>query len=99
MTRSFQFSTVPRLVFEPGGGARLAEIAAPALAARSAALIDDIERIAEAVGVERRLSQLGISHDDVPAMAEDVAANERLLPNNPREMTYEAVVAMYEEIL
>lgn len=65
----------------------------------SAALIDEMDRIAEAVGIERRLSQLGISHNDVPAMAEEVAANDRLLPNNPRAMSYEAIVAMYEEIL
>jgi alcohol dehydrogenase class IV len=65
----------------------------------SAGLIDEMDRIAEAVGIERRLSQLGISHNDVPKMSEDVAANDRLLPNNPREMTYEAIVAMYEEIL
>lgn len=65
----------------------------------SAGLIAEMDRIAEAVGIERRLSELGISHNDVPAMAEDVAANDRLLPNNPREMSYDAIVAMYEEIL
>ena len=65
----------------------------------SAGLIEEMDRIAEAVGIERRLSQLGISHNDVPTMSEDVAANDRLLPNNPREMSYEAIVAMYEEIL
>ncbi|MCP2671744.1 iron-containing alcohol dehydrogenase [Maricaulaceae bacterium EIL42A08] len=65
----------------------------------SAGLIDEMDRIAEAVGIERRLSELGISHNDVPAMAEDVAANDRLLPNNPREMTYDAIVEMYEAIL
>lgn len=77
-----------------------AEIAAHiGLEASSAALIDEMERIAEAVGIERRLSQLGISHNDVPAMAADVAANDRLLPNNPRPMGYDDIVAMYEEIL
>lgn len=77
-----------------------AEIAAHiGLQASSAALIDEMERIAEAVGIERRLSQLGISHNDVPAMAADVAANDRLLPNNPRPMGYDDIVAMYEEIL
>ncbi len=65
----------------------------------SAGLIDEMDRIAEAVGIERRLSELGISHNDVPTMAEDVAANDRLLPNNPREMTYDAIVEMYEAIL
>ena len=77
-----------------------AEIAAHiGLEASSAALIDEMERIADAVGIERRLSQLGISHNDVPAMAADVAANDRLLPNNPRPMGYDDIVAMYEEIL
>ncbi|PWE18242.1 alcohol dehydrogenase [Marinicauda salina] len=65
----------------------------------STALIDEMEAIADDVGIERRLSQLGISHNDVPRMAEDVAANDRLLPNNPREMGYDDIVAMYEEIL
>lgn len=65
----------------------------------SAALIDEMERIADCVGIERRLSQLGISHNDVPRMAEDVAANDRLLPNNPRAMGYDDIVRMYEEIL
>lgn len=62
-------------------------------------LIAEMERIADAVGIERRLSQLGISHNDIPRMAEDVAANDRLLPNNPRDMTYDDIVALYEEIL
>ena len=44
------------------------------LKASSAALISEMERIADAVGIERRLSELGISHNDIPAMAEDVAA-------------------------
>ena len=65
----------------------------------STGLIDEMDRIAEAVGIERRLSELGISHNDVPTMASDVAANDRLLPNNPREMTYDAIVEMYEAIL
>ncbi|KPP81949.1 MAG: class IV alcohol dehydrogenase [Oceanicaulis sp. HLUCCA04] len=69
------------------------------LEASSAGLIAEMDRIAQAVGIERRLSELGISHNDIPAMAEDVAANDRLLPNNPRPMAYGDIVAMYEEIL
>ena len=84
----------------PVAEAQYGEIAAHlGLKASSAALIEEMERIAECVGIERRLSQLGISHNDVPRMAEDVAANDRLLPNNPREMGYDDIVAMYEEIL
>lgn len=84
----------------PVAEAQYAELAAAiGLKPSSAALIDEMERLAECVGIERRLSQLGISHNDVPRMAEDVAANDRLLPNNPREMGYDDIVAMYEEIL
>jgi len=77
-----------------------AEISAHlALKPGSAGLIDEMDRIAEAVGIERRMSQLGVSHNDLPRMAEDVAANDRLLPNNPREMTYDDILAMYGEVL
>jgi alcohol dehydrogenase class IV len=69
------------------------------LEASSAALIAEMERIADATGIERRLSELGISHNDIPRMAEDVAANDRLLPNNPRELTYDDIVKLYEEIV
>jgi alcohol dehydrogenase class IV len=69
------------------------------LEACSAGLIAEMERIAEATGIERRLSQLGISHNDIPRMAEDVAANDRLLPNNPRELTYDDIVRLYEDIV
>jgi len=65
----------------------------------SAGLIEEMDRIAEAVGIERRMSELGVSHNDLPRMAEDVAANDRLLPNNPREMSYDDILAMYGEIL
>ena len=84
----------------PEAGDQYAEIAAHlGLAPRPSALIAEMERIAEEAKLERRLSELGISHNDVPRMAEDVAANDRLLPNNPREMGYDDIVAMFEEIL
>jgi alcohol dehydrogenase class IV len=91
----------PVLRFNAPAAERLyAEIAAHlGLHASSDGLIAEMDRIAAEVGIERRLSQLGISHNDVPAMAADVAANDRLLPNNPREMDYAAIVAMFEEIL
>ncbi len=84
----------------PEAGDQYAEIAAHlGLAPSAPALIEEMERIAVEAKLERRLSQLGISHNDVPRMAEDVAANDRLLPNNPREMGYDDIVAMFEAIL
>lgn len=63
------------------------------------ALVDDMERIADAVGIETRLSQCGISHNDLPRLAEDAMKVTRLLVNNPRPMTLEAAQACYEAVL
>ena len=50
-------------------------------------------------GVERRLSNLGVSHNDLPRMAEDAIKAERVMRNNPREVTYEDALRMYGEVL
>lgn len=65
----------------------------------AAALIEEMERIAEAVKIETRLSQVGISHNDLPKLAEDAMKVQRLLVNNPREMTLDAAKACYEAVL
>lgn len=65
----------------------------------AAALIEEMERIAEAVRIETRLTQLGISHNDLPRLAEDAMKVTRLLVNNPREMTLDAAKACYEAVL
>lgn len=91
----------PMLKFNaPSAEDQYAEISAHlGLKPGSSGLIDEMDKIAEAVGIERRMSQLGVSHNDIPRMAEDVAANDRLLPNNPREMDYDSIVKMFEEVL
>ncbi|GJL94795.1 MAG: alcohol dehydrogenase [Hyphococcus sp.] len=63
------------------------------------AFINRMVDIVEATGVERRLSQLGISHNDIPRMAEDAMKAERVLQNNARKVTYEDAVEMYTEVL
>ena len=67
--------------------------------ATTAAFIDKLVEIVTATGVERRLSQLGISHNDLPRMAEDALKAERLLVNNPRKVTYEDALQMYTDVL
>ena len=69
------------------------------LHASTDALVEEMERIADAVGIETRLSQLGISHNDLPRLAEEAMEVKRLLVNNPREMTLEAAHACYEAVL
>ncbi|NWG72139.1 MAG: iron-containing alcohol dehydrogenase [Parvularculaceae bacterium] len=68
-------------------------------AERAAAFIDRLMEIVAATGVERRLSKLGISHNDLPRMAEDAMKAQRVMQNNPREVTYEAALTMYGEVL
>lgn len=77
-----------------------AELAAHlGLAASTDGLVAEMERIADAVGIETRLSQVGVSHNDLPKLAEDAMQVTRLLVNNPREMTLDAAKACYEAVL
>tara|TARA_R110000868_G_scaffold53928_3_gene169158 strand:+ start:1703 stop:2842 length:1140 start_codon:yes stop_codon:yes gene_type:complete len=69
------------------------------LAGSTEALVGEMERIANAVGIETRLSQVGVSHNDLPRLAEEAMLVTRLLVNNPREMTLEAAHACYEAVL
>lgn len=62
-------------------------------------LIDEMLRIKEATKVPTTLSQVNITGDAIPMMAEDAMTKERLLMNNARPMTYEATVKIYEAIL
>jgi len=83
--------------------AELADVIAPGVTGsdetRCNAFIEKMVELVTATGVERRLSQLGISHNDLPRMAEDAMKAARVLVNNPREVTYEDALAMYTEVL
>ena len=68
-------------------------------AERTNAFIGKLMEIVAATGVERRLSKLGISHNDLPRMAEDAMKAQRVMQNNPREVTYEDALRMYGEVL
>jgi len=68
------------------------------LGGRGADLIDEMARIKDATKVPQTLSSVDISANAIPMMAEDAMTKSRLLINNPREMTYDAVVDIYEKI-
>lgn len=68
-------------------------------AAKAAAFGEELERIAVTVGLERRLTQVGINHNDLPRLAEDAMKQTRLLVNNPREVTQDDALAIYEAAL
>ena len=62
-------------------------------------LVEEMERVAASVGIETRLSQVGVSHDDLPRLAEEAMLVTRLLVNNPRDMTLDDAQACYEAVL
>ena len=49
----------------------------------------------ERLGVEMRLSRLGVPESDLPAMADEAHAIRRLLDNNPRDIGRDEILAMY----
>lgn len=83
--------------------AELAAIIAPRAggseAARAQALIGAMQQMAEAAGVPTRLTQVGISQDDLDRLADDAMLQTRLLGNNPRELTRADARAIYAAAL
>ena len=47
------------------------------------------------LGIEMRLSGLGVPEDDLPAMADEAHAIRRLLDNNPRDIGRDEILALY----
>ena len=62
------------------------------------ALIDDILRLQDDVRVARRLRDVNINEDAIPMLADDAILKDRVLRNNPREMTRADIVRIYETI-
>ncbi len=67
-----------------------AEAMARDMADRLAALADDL-------GLETQLRDVGVSQNQIPMLAEDAMKQTRLLVNNPRDVTYDDALAIYEQ--
>ncbi|MBT6504903.1 MAG: iron-containing alcohol dehydrogenase [Deltaproteobacteria bacterium] len=65
----------------------------------SGCLIDWFEKLIAEIGLETKLSQVGIKEDHLAMLAEDAVKQERLLVNNPRVVTYEDAFAIYKAAL
>ncbi len=50
-----------------------------------------------AMPMEQRLEQVGVRRDDLPMLAADAMKVQRLLINNPREVTYDDALALYRQ--
>jgi alcohol dehydrogenase class IV len=48
------------------------------------------------LGIPMRLSERGVPRDDIETMADEAFAIKRLIDNNPRPLTREAIIEMYE---
>jgi len=62
-------------------------------------LIDEMLRIKDETAVPQTLKDVGIASKDIVTLAEDAMTKDRILVNNPREMTFDAAVTIYENIL
>ena len=55
-----------------------------------------IENLSKLVGIPQHLTELGITEDDIPALAEQ-AISDVCTPGNPREVTEEVVLELYKK--
>jgi len=62
-------------------------------------MVEAFKKLGPELGMQSRLSEVGVGHNHLPKLAEDAMKQERLLINNPREMTYEAALKIYGQAL
>lgn len=84
--------------------AEIAPLIFPALAGQSQSAIGDgmvngFKAMGPELGMQSKLADVGVNHNHLPMLAEDAMKQTRLLVNNPREMTYDAALAIYSAAL
>ncbi len=83
--------------------AEVAEIVVPGgghdVATKAQALENYFRDLARDLNLPVRLSEVGITANDLSRLAEDAMKQTRLLINNPREITHDDAVAIYSEAL
>jgi alcohol dehydrogenase class IV len=92
---------------EESAAAQYAEIAPiifPDLAGKSEAdackgMVDGFMNMGPELGMQSKLAEVGVNHNHLPMLAEDAMKQQRLLVNNPRDMTYEAALDIYTKAL
>ncbi|MBR1543428.1 MAG: lactaldehyde reductase [Muribaculaceae bacterium] len=62
------------------------------------AACDAVQQLALRVGIPQHLTDLGITEADIPALAEQAIADV-CTPGNPRDVTYDDIVALYKKVL
>jgi len=84
--------------------AELAPIIFKDLAGKSEAeackgMVEGFKAMGPELGMQSKLAEVGVNHNHLPMLAEDAMKQQRLLVNNPREMTYEAALDIYTQAL
>ncbi len=82
----------------------IAPVAIPGLTPGTAAetttrFIDSIEMLIDDLKIDKRLRDVGISHNHLPMLAEDAMKQQRLLINNPRDVQVDDALKIYEQAL
>jgi alcohol dehydrogenase class IV len=67
--------------------------------AKVAGMIEAFKALGPELGMDPKLSSVGVNHNHLPILAEDAMKQTRLLVNNPREMTLEAARHIYGQAL
>ncbi len=62
------------------------------------AFVDAMTTLLADTGLERTLRDVGVEKADLPLLAKDAMAIERLLVNNPRDVRYEDALAIYTQV-
>lgn len=70
----------------------------PAPGDRARDFIDYIDRLIAATGIARRLRDVGVGRTDLDRLASDALEQQRLLVNNPREVTLADARAIYARV-
>ena len=86
----------------PSAGALYAELcgvipAENSLAASGEKFIESVTRLIAETGIPRTLRAMKIPREDLPKLARDAMLQQRLLVNNPREVTEADALRLYEE--
>lgn len=63
------------------------------------AMVEGFKKMGPELGMQSKLAEVGVNHNQLPMLAEDAMKQQRLLVNNPREMTYEAALEIYTQAL
>ena len=66
-------------------------------AAYRQAAIDVIQKLADDVGIPKSLSEAGVKREDIPFLSES-AFNDACTPGNPRDVSLEEIIGIYESI-